>query len=514
MDKKTLIAIVLATVVLLAYQYLLPKFVQQPSQKTENKTETVNKETPASVQPTTVAMETARAKDITKDIIIDTDLYSATFTSRGGTIKNFTLKKYAEKKDSDVSLLKAQGIYAPLGTGAQDNFELSNVAFKVTGSDLKLSGSQTGSIIFEYATSQYSLKRVYTFYADRYSFDLRDEVAGLPEYWITLGTAFGTYAAEADSSPHNGPVVLKGTDRIELTVKDLAEPKVYKDSLRWIAQEDKYFFSAIVPQQQMAQQVVEARAWTSQKSTVIALKMKSGINNFTIYAGPKEYERLAALNLGLEHVIDFGFFSILARPLFWMLKFFYNYVGNYGFAIILITIITRIPFIPLLNKSQSSMKKMQDLQPKLNEIKEKFKKDPKAQQKEMMEMYKKYKVNPVGGCLPMLLQIPVFYALYKVLMIAIELRGAPFMFWVTDLSVKDPFYVLPIIMGITMLVQQKMTPSSADPKQAKIMMFMPIIFTFMFLNFASGLVLYWLVNNLLGIIQQVFVNRKASRQPA
>jgi len=158
------------------------------------------------------------------------------------------------------------------------------------------------------------------------------------------------------------------------------------------------------------------------------------------------------------------------------------------------------------------MKKMQQLQPKLNEIKEKYKKDPQKMQRETMEMYKKYKVNPVGGCLPMLLQIPVFYALYKVLMIAIELRGAPFLLWITDLSAKDPYYILPIIMGITMVVQQKMTPSSLDPTQNKMMMLMPVVFTFLFLNFASGLVLYWLVNNILSIAQQFYTNKKISPQ--
>lgn len=158
------------------------------------------------------------------------------------------------------------------------------------------------------------------------------------------------------------------------------------------------------------------------------------------------------------------------------------------------------------------MKKLQEIQPKMAEIKEKYKKDPQKMQKEMTELYKKHKVNPVGGCLPMLLQIPVFFALYKVLLIAIELRGAPFMLWITDLSVKDPYYVLPIVMGITMVIQQKMTPTGMDPKQAKLMMLMPVVFTFLFLNFASGLVLYWLVNNILGIIQQFFTNRKLAKE--
>ncbi len=176
----------------------------------------------------------------------------------------------------------------------------------------------------------------------------------------------------------------------------------------------------------------------------------------------------------------------------------------------LLTIVTRIPFIPIVNKDQKTMKRLQEIQPKMQEVKEKYKKDPQRMQQEMMELYKKHKVNPMGGCLPMLLQIPVFFALYKVLLVSIELRGAPFMLWVHDLSIKDPYYVLPIIMGITMIIQQKMTPSTGDPKQQKLMMFMPVIFTFMFLSFASGLVLYWLVNNLLSIAQQFYVNKKKS----
>jgi YidC/Oxa1 family membrane protein insertase len=247
---------------------------------------------------------------------------------------------------------------------------------------------------------------------------------------------------------------------------------------------------------------------------MIAMELKEGVNKYMLYAGPKDIDQLAALHLGLEHIVDFGFFSIIARPIFWLLKFINSFIGNYGWSIIILTIVLRIPFIPLLNKGQKSMKKLQELQPKMAEIKEKYKKDPQRMQREMMELYKRYKVNPMGGCLPMLLQIPFFFALYKVLLVSIELRGAPFILWIHDLSVKDPYYVLPIVMGITMLAQQKMTPTSADPSQAKIMMFMPVIFTFMFLNFSSGLVLYWLVSNLLSIVQQFFVNMAVKKEKA
>jgi YidC/Oxa1 family membrane protein insertase len=510
MDKRTLIAVILAVVVLIGSQYLFVKQAppppQQPQQAAGTGTAEPKKEAPAAVPSLPVSEEAAPSKEIR----VETEFYSATLSSRGGTISKFDLKTYKDRGGTPVSLLKSPGLFSPLSIGEKDDFGLSKVHFTVRGGDLSLKGQQSGTVTLEHATPQFSIRRTYTFYADKYKFDLKDEVTGLSGYWITLGTDFGIHDSKDDTSPHTGPVILKDTDRIELDPKKLTEPKVYKEGLKWVAQEDKYFFAAIVP----TAPVTEAKAWKVQDSPLVALELKPGVNTYMIYAGPKEYDRLQELRAGLEHIIDFGFFSILARPLFWILKFFYRFMGNYGWAIVLLTIIVRIPFIPLLNKSQKSMKKMQEIQPKLTELREKYKKDPQKLQKETMEMYKKYKVNPLGGCLPMLLQIPVFFALYKVLMIAIELRGAPFMLWVTDLSVKDPYYILPIVMGITMVIQQKMTPTSLDPKQNKIMMLMPVIFTFMFLNFASGLVLYWLVNNVLSIIQQFYTNRKLARESA
>jgi YidC/Oxa1 family membrane protein insertase len=306
-------------------------------------------------------------------------------------------------------------------------------------------------------------------------------------------------------------VILKDAERMEFTAKKLAEqPKSFKETVRWIAQEDKYFFSAIAPKGQ----IEEAKAWSKNGDALIAIKLPGGINNYFVYAGPKEYDTLKKSGFGLEHIVDFGFFSILALPLFWLMKVFYNIFPNYGVSIIILTILVRIPFIPLINKGQKSMKKLQDIQPKMAEIREKYKKDPQRMQKELMELYKRHKVNPMGGCLPILLQIPVFFALYKVLLIAIELRGAPFMLWIDDLSLKDPYYILPIIMGITMVIQMKMTPSTMEPMQQKIMMLMPVVFTFLFLTFPSGLVLYWLVNNVLSIAQQWHVNRKLQKQAA
>ena len=502
MDNRTLLAIILSIAVIIGYTLLFPP--QQPEVKPPQPVAGTKAEVPAPVT-IPVAPEAAPAEE--KELRVENEFYSAVLSSKGGTVKSWAIKAYKDKKGKDVILLEKPGVLPALSIGANDSFDLANVNFSVSGTDLKLDkNNNSGTIVFEYSREGISIRRTYTFYADTYKVDISDEVSGLPEYWVSLGSDFGIY--ERDESTHVGPALLTGTDLEELKATKLKEPKIFRENLKWIAQEDKYFFSALVP----ATPVEEAKAWTYKDSPVIAFKSKAGVNKFTLYAGPKEHERLEKLNIGLEHVIDYGFFSIIARPIFWILLFFYRYLGNYGWAIIMVTIVTRIPFIPLLNKGQKSMRKLQELQPKMAEIREKFKKDPQKMQQEMTELYKKHKVNPVGGCLPMLLQIPVFFALYKVLLIAIELRGAPFILWITDLSAKDPYFILPVVMGITMVIQQKMTPSTMDPKQAKLMMLMPVVFTFMFLNFASGLVLYWLVNNLLSIIQQFFVNKKLAEQ--
>ncbi|HDD35394.1 MAG TPA: membrane protein insertase YidC, partial [Candidatus Desulfofervidus auxilii] len=238
--------------------------------------------------------------------------------------------------------------------------------------------------------------------------------------------------------------------------------------------------------------------------------------SFLLYFGPKELKRLKELGFHLDKAVQFGFFELLAKILLYVLNWFYKFTHNYGIAIILLTIVIKILFWPLTHTSYKSMRDMQKLQPHIARIRKQYKDDKEALNRELMNLYRTYKVNPFGGCLPILLQIPVFIALYKVLLYAIELRHAPFItyfpftkrIWLADLSAKDPYYITPILMGISMVVQQKMTPSSLDPRQSKFMILMPIFFTFLFLKFPSGLVIYWLVNNVLSIIQQAYINRK------
>ncbi|MEW6739286.1 MAG: membrane protein insertase YidC [Nitrospirota bacterium] len=505
MDKKMLLAIILSIAILITYQYFFVKPVPQPVPQEKTAQETVKEETKTTEAAPMPKTEVLVAE---KEVRVESDLYTAVLTSKGGTIKGIELKKYKDKSGRPI-ILKGDDVLPPLAIGADEGFQFSKVNFSFQGRDIKLGPElKTATLVFEYSSEGYSIRRTYTFKNNDYGIDLRDEVGGLNSYWVTLGKDFGIH--EKDESVHFGPVVLKDADRMEFVAKKLTEPKNFKEGVKWIAQEDKYFFSSIVPKVQ----IEDSKVWSKNGDALAALKLPAGVSNYFIYAGPKEYDTLKKYGVGLEHIVDFGFFSILARPLFWLMKVFYDIFPNYGVAIIILTIIVRIPFIPLINKGQKSMKKLQDIQPRMAEIKEKYKKDPQKMQKETMELYKKHKVNPMGGCLPMLLQIPVFFALYKVLLIAIELRGAPFMLWIKDLSVKDPYYILPIIMGATMVIQQKMTPSTMDPTQQKIMMIMPIVFTFMFLTFPSGLVLYWLVNNVLSIAQQWHMNKKLAKQPA
>jgi YidC/Oxa1 family membrane protein insertase len=509
MEKRTLLAVVLSLLVLLGWSFFFqkktipqkPRPVEQAPLKTEAPAETAP--APSLTPSTTGLPETKEAAAI--DVVVETDLYKAVFSTEGAIIKSWELKTYKDSKKMPVMLLKAPGAIPPLGIlfeGESRSMPLKFI-YETNTRKLVLSRSDArGELVFTYNGNGMFIRKKLVFYNDDFRADISIETANTPQYLLPLGTDFGVY--DKLQKEHKGPVILADTDRKEFDEK-LKEQINFSGNIRWIAQEDKYFAAALMP----VNQTEGARVWKEGASPEIAFNVKQQKQDFVFYAGPKDYDRLKQLNRGLEHIIDFGWFAFVAMPLFWVLKFFYKFLGNWGWAIVLVTIVVRIPFIPILNKSQQSMKKLQKVQPLMNEIKEKYKKDPQRMQKEMMELYKKHKVNPVGGCLPMFLQIPVFIALYNVLAKAIELRGAPFALWITDLAAKDPYYILPITMGVTMVIQQKMTPSTMDPTQAKMMMFMPIIFTFMFLSFPSGLVLYWLVNNILGIGQQYFVNRKA-----
>jgi YidC/Oxa1 family membrane protein insertase len=237
--------------------------------------------------------------------------------------------------------------------------------------------------------------------------------------------------------------------------------------------------------------------------------------NLSGYAGPKEFILLKSLNPGLTDVIEYGWFTFIAKPMFTFLQFIQSYIGNWGWTIVILTIIIKLILFPLSYKGMVSMQKLKELAPKIKDIQAKYKDDKQKQSTHMMELYKKHGANPMGGCLPLLLQIPVFFAIYRVLLNAIELKGAEWIFWINDLAEMDPYFVLPVLMGASMYLQQKLTPTTLqDETQKKIFQFLPVIFTFFFLWFPAGLTLYWFVNNVFTILQQLYINKRFDKQKA
>ena len=358
----------------------------------------------------------------------------------------------------------------------------------------------------------------YTFHPHAYTFDLQVSVQNLEDRPVQgrLNLALSSpliNQEEAQMYIFVGPVTYDGEELIEDKPKDLVDsPRIYQKKIHWSGYTSKYFLMAVSPGEQLDQlyianqdDIVENR-FISESMNL--LPETSRTFSYSAYFGPVQAEYLSAAGNEFSEAINYGFFQPLAKPLMTVLKFFHSFTHNYGLAIILLTICIKILFWPLTQKSYKSMKGMQKLQPEMKRLREKYGSDKQKLNQEMMSFYKEHKVNPLGGCLPMIIQIPVFIALYRVLLDSIELRHAPFMLWITDLSAKDPYYVTPLIMGATMFLQQKMTPTNMDPTQEKIMLMMPVVFTFIFLNFPAGLVIYWLVNNLLTILQQYLIRRQ------
>lgn len=532
MEKRALIAVVLSVAILVIWQWMFPapqpapEAVKPPAQQAVKTDTAVPVAAPVTATATPVAVA---AEAQARDVVIETPLYRAVFNTRGATITSFALTGHKDGNGRPVGIVHASPDALPPLSIVLNDSRGDIPARVVYAADRESISLKTGSqsLVMSFSDpSGLQVRKTFTFHADSYGIDLAVSVNGAPSYQLAMGGGFGIHSLADADTVHIGPSLLSGTERKSFVLKDLKESEVeISQNLRWIAQEDKYFAAALKP----VAGVSSARVWKSRERLEISCKSSSSESRYRLYAGPKQYEILKKDDL--QDIVDFGFWSFIAHPLFWFLKALNGAVGNYGVAIILISVITRVPFIPLMNKSQSSMKKMQELNPKMQELREKFKNDPQRMQAETMKLYKDAGVNPMSGCLPMLLQIPVFFALYKVLLVSIELRHAPFAGWITDLSAPDTLFghfpdaipllggsalgILPLLMGVTMFIQQTLTPNtSADPTQAKMMKYLPVVFTFMFFNLSSGLVLYWTIGNVVGILQQLYTNSRASAADA
>ncbi|MBI3811268.1 MAG: membrane protein insertase YidC [Nitrospirae bacterium] len=528
MEKRFILFLVLAFAIMIAYPYFIKKLGFFPSPQPSGQPDRFKDNKPLTEKPKEVSV--AQAPPTTsepreeKTVQVDTGLYRAVFSSRGGKLMWLELKNYTgSDRKTPIKLYEwSPGTTAAFSIQTVDaglNSRLDQESYSVEGRDIALDEqNKTGQISFRYLdpASGMQISKRFVFSGDDYRIALDIETTAFPNpYLLSLGTNFGItdWGQKGRFVGFIGPVTLLDGELKKDDPAKMEREVRHQGPVVWTALQDKYFIAAAIPTDAAA--AVVSRASPTAVNTAVEFPSDGSgpvAHHVLLYVGPKEHRRLQSLGVKLEETVDFGWFiygswaivRFIARPLFHVLQFFHGFTGNYGVAIILLTVGVRGIFIPLSHKSYRSMKDMQALQPQLQVLQKKHKDDKQRLQKEMMELYQKQKVNPLGGCLPMLLQIPVFVALFNVLYTTIEIRQAPFMFWIRDLSDKDPFFVLPILMGLTMVIQQKMQPTTMDPIQAKLFLMMPVFMTFLFLNFSSGLVLYMLTNNTLTISQQYF----------
>jgi YidC/Oxa1 family membrane protein insertase len=499
-----------------------------------------------------------------RDVTVETGLYSATFSNYGGRLKSWRLKDYKnrveyggfvrwfqETENKVRKLLPFLG-QTPIPEGRPEPVELvateelvdlplaievyeekGRVEFAPMDVDregISLGGHmREGALLFRGSSpGGLELSRGYRFSDDTYRVDMEVRIknqGGRPRE-IRIALVWFGMMLETGSRAFSGPVAMVDGDIQEIKQKKFKkEELLLSGDIQWFGssmgeknvQDPKmrkpFFAFLIVPKENEGirlgigmkdEKVVYSRVVHPARSI---LEGEEAVYTYQLYLGPKVIELLKELNVGAEEVVRFGWFTPIAKILLHFIRFTHKVTKNYGVDIVIISILLKIIFWPLTKKSYTSMKEMQKVQPEMAMLREKYKDDKTRLNREMMDLYKRRKVNPLGGCLPMVVQIPIFFALYWALMGSIELRHAPFILWIQDLSYRDPIYVSPILMGASMVWQQKMTPAVGDPRQAKMMMIMPIVFTFLFLTFPSGLVIYWLVTNILTIGQQYLINK-------
>ncbi len=551
-QARLLLAIGLSFLVLFVWSTF---FVEQPpinekqdaGQKAEEKDRTKTPEPIEMATPTVddevdqEIVQTAQpGEENRREITVENPFYRVRLSTQGATFTSYILKNYRESVAADAPNKELIPPALERGIIRTSLFEkslrgLEQAVYSVDYPSDRLSVNDTKQILdFNWtAPNGTVLTKRFTFDPNTYLIDLSVTIQNKSDQRLSdrLVLSLRTPVIEDKGYAFVGPSALIDDNLEQIKIKNIEDKSEYNGNIKWIGVEDRYFISSIMPGSETKGRMKLALENDTVVNQLInpAFDIPPGAKQafqFQIFMGPKSMALLDSLGHDLGKALNFGFFNFIAKPCLWFMNQIHNVIPNYGIAIILLTIFTKILLWPLGNKSYKSMSEMKKLQPLMTEIREKYKNDKQKMNQELMGLYRTYKVNPMGGCLPMVLQIPVFFALYRMLYQAIELRHAPFLLWINDLSAPDrlfdfgfsiPFMeppygipVLTIIMGATMLLQQKMSPPPGDPTQAKMMMLMPIVFTFIFINFSSGLVLYWLVNNVLSISQQYYVQKKTA----
>ena len=557
-QKRLILAVVLSIIVFVVYQLIFgvpeaeKKSAQDQVEETQTPVQTPAQPPPAETQADSVVTEkTVAEKQVTptevqlpqkpaKIITVDTPLYEVKISENGAVFESYILKDFTESVASDSplkQLLAADGSIRSmeLGFAGKSIAGLENAVFTA---DLQVESlrivDSAQSLTFSWQSPRgITIEKKFNFVPDSYVVDLKVTIKNQSGVSIQDSLTLALRgAAPKDTRMYGfeGPSALIDNNLIETEVDEIADNPTQNGNIKWLALQDRYFMSSLMPENVdkaslklnlNSANILQAQFVQAEKA------IRPGTEydyNFKIFFGPKSLRVLKSVGNELSKALDFGWWTFLAKPCLMLMNFIYDFIPNYGIAIIILTLLIKIFLWPLGAKSYKSMSEMKKIQPLMKEIREKYKDDKQKMNQEVMALYKTYKINPLGGCLPMVFQIPVFFALYRMLYQAIELRHAPFFLWINDLSAPDrlfnfsfsiPFMeapygipVLTLVMGASMLLQQKMSPPMGDPAQAKMMMLMPVVFTVIFINFSSGLVLYWLVNNIFSIAQQYYTQKK------
>jgi len=458
-----------------------------------------------------------------------TDVYDGEIDTRGGTLEKLVLTKNADPKGAPLNVTlfdrTAKHTYlARTGLTGGDFPNHNDVFTPVAGPRALTDDQKTLQLSFESPVKGgVKVIKTYTFTRGSYviGVDTKIENVGTapikPSLYMELVRDSQPVETPRFSHTFIGPAVYTNEHHFQkVTFGDIDKNKqdvATSANSGWIAMVQHYFATAWIPQQGAARNIyVEKidptlyRVGVQQPLATIAPGQSTDVSA-RLFAGPEEERALEGIAPGLELVKDYGYVTIIAKPLFWLLEKIHGVVGNWGWAIVLLTVLIKAVFFPLSAASYKSMARMKEITPRMQALRERFKSDPQKMNAALMELYKTEKVNPFGGCLPIVIQIPVFISLYWVLLSSVEMRGAPWILWIHDLSQQDPFFILPVLMAVSMFLQTRLNPTPPDPVQAKMMMFMPIAFSFMFFFFPAGLVLYYVVNNVLSIAQQYYITR-------
>jgi YidC/Oxa1 family membrane protein insertase len=551
MERNAILATVLVIAILLGYQWYLAQFetpapLPAPTQEAPPSAKAPVPPVTAAPAPTPTPQArgaqprgytpTAQVVQKPQDVVVDTPLMRVVFTTEGARAKSWQLKNYRLDSGAPVDLVAVPGPTSAGALAAWADPEQASGSFQVDSNGLDLTGEKkNGTLTFtNVSAAGIQLEKQLTFEASRYRVDVAVKVKNLSAAEAPVQTRLAWGPGFRNSSDKKNATLQPPTfwvngARVQEDISGLNGEKVLDGTISWAAVQDNYFAAALLPKEK-GFQAFAAKAKDDQPVVGLTTPRQSlppggqVSLDAEVFAGPRDIDILKGVGQNLDQLVDLGWFDFLARPALWLLKFLYAFTGNYGVAIILVTILQKVAFHPLTHKSIKSMQAMQAVQPKVQAVQERYKNNPQKKQEEMMALYRKHGVNPMGGCLPMLVQIPIFIALYNALSSSVEMWQAGFL-WIRDLTQADSlftvsvwggydfsFNLLALFMGASMWLQQKMSPPAGDARQAQMMLWMmPIIFTFMFWSFPSGLVLYWLVNNVLQIGQQWLIMRKPAR---